>query len=363
MSKLNQYYNSSSNGSFGGVKRLVNSVRLKPKKVKEWLLNQDTYTLHKPIRKRFQRRQTIVYGPRKQFQIDLIDTQNIKKDNDGFGFILTCIDVFSKVATAIPIKNKTDVCVLKAIKKVFEELGIPKTVQSDLGLEFTNKKVQSYFKSINVKHFSTQNETIKAAVVERFNRTLKERLWRYFTYSSSSRFVEVLPNLIQSYNNSYHRSIKMSPNEVDSVDNEKVWMNLYGKSTIKKKHNQFVIGDCVRISKTRKTFDKVYIPSWTEELFWISRVLDTNPTTYIIKDYNGDEIKGSFYRFELQKVAEKVEYEISEILKERKIGPNKYEVLVSWRGYPSSFNSYIPKEHIKEYHKKKEKKKVKKKKN
>ena len=79
MSKYNQYYNPSSNGSFGGVKRLVNSVRLKPKKVKEWLLNQDTYTLHKPIRKRFQRRQTIVYGPRKQFQIDLIDTQNIKK--------------------------------------------------------------------------------------------------------------------------------------------------------------------------------------------------------------------------------------------------------------------------------------------
>ena len=350
MAKFKQYTDPLSSGSFGGVDRLKRTSKKSKSKVKNWLQQEDTYTLHKPVRKKFQRRKTIVYGSKTQYQIDLIDTQNIKQFNEGTSFILTCIDVFSKKAAAVPIKNKTGASILKAIKIVFDQLGVPLKIQSDLGKEFYNAKLQTYFKSIKVKHFSTQNETIKAAVVERFNRTLKERLWRYFTYSKSSRFLHILPKIIKSYNNTYHRSIKMTPNEVNNQNKDKVWQNLYGNSVIpRNKTKPYKIGDCVRISKTRRVFDKGYKPSWTDELFWITLILNTQPTTYLIKDYNGDEIEGSFYKEELQKVAEKEEYEIEEILGERKIGKNRYEVLVSWRGYPASFNSYIPKESIKQY--------------
>ena len=101
------YYDLQSSGGFGGVKRIALSTGKSTKLMIEWLTYQDTYTLHKPVRSRFPRRRTIVTGIIDQYQCDLIDMQKMKKDNDGYNFILTCIDVFSKMGYARLLKNKT----------------------------------------------------------------------------------------------------------------------------------------------------------------------------------------------------------------------------------------------------------------
>ena len=340
------YYEPDSPASFGGVKRLVNAEKNKDvKKVKTWLSKQDTYTLHKPVRYRFPRRRTIVYGAKEQFQCDLIDVQKLRKDNDGNGYILTCIDVFTKMGYARPIKNKTSTSIIPAFKSIFKASGRPKRLQTDKGTEFLNGVTQQYFKNNGIHHFTSQNESIKAAVCERWNRTLLNRLFRAFTFKQNRRYIDILPKLVSSYNRSYHRSIKRRPVDVNSQNAEDVWQALYGKPYAYKT-NRLKVGDRVRISKAKRLFKKGYLPSWSGELFTINRVLKTNPVTFNIKDDAGEELIGAFYQEELQKVGEKTVYEIERIIRERKTTKGRWEVFVKWKDYPASFNSWIFKSSI-----------------
>lgn len=159
--------------------------------------------------------------------------------------------------------------------------------------------------------FVTQNEDIKASIVERFNRTLKEKLCRYLTKKNTLRYVEVLQQMVRAYNRSYHRSIKKAPADVYTTNQEEVWQTLYGQppDTFNKQRAKLKVGDRVRISKARRTFKKGYLPSWTEELFTISRRKKTTPPTYVLKDDNG-ELEGTFYQEEVQKVGDKQLYRI-----------------------------------------------------
>ena len=341
------YYDTQSPGSFGGVARLKNNSKLNQQKIQRWLSQQDPYTLHKFARKKFPRRRTIVYGINSQFQADLIDVQNIKKDNDDYGYILTCIDVFSKMGYAKALRNKSSTWIIPAFEEIFKEAGKPKKLQTDKGSEFLSRVVQNYFKDKNIEHFSSQNETIKCAVVERFNRTIKERLYRFFTWRDSYRFIEALPNIIKAYNHSYHRSIKRKPIEVNSQNSHEVWQSLYGIPR-SPPLSHFQPGDRVRIIKRKQTFTKGYLPAWSMELFTVNRVLQTAPKTYKIRDDAGEIIIGSFYSQELQKVGDKEEYRVEKVIKKRRRGKRK-ELLVKWLGYPNSFNSWIPQTYLKIY--------------
>jgi len=335
------YYNPQRPGAYGGINALKRATKLKTSVVKEWLSQQDAYTLHKPARRRFARRRVIVGGIDHQWQADLIDIQRLKKDNDGFTYLLTVIDVFSKVAWVVPLKNKTGAVLANAFEAIFSGGRKPVKLQTDKGTEFVNKVFQKYLKVAAVDFFTTENEDIKASVVERFNRTLKEKMWRYFTKKNTLRYVEVLPRLVRSYNHSYHRSIKTSPIKVDSTNQEEIWQTLYGGPHQTPPPAPFSVGDRVRVSKARRTFKKGYLPSWTEELFTVSRVKDTSPRTYVLKDDHGDELLGTFYAEEIQKVGEKNTYLVEAILK-TKSGEHGIDFLVKWKGYDSSFNSWIP---------------------
>ena len=113
------YFNPESNGSFGGVERLRRVTGVNRAAVKKFLQTQDTYTLHKPVRRRFQRRRVITGGINQQHQIDLVDVQNFKKENDNISYLLTGIDIFSKYAYVIPLKNKSSETLLEVFKKIF----------------------------------------------------------------------------------------------------------------------------------------------------------------------------------------------------------------------------------------------------
>ena len=162
--------------SYGGVDALRRVTREPRKIVEEWVSEKDAYTIHKPARRHFRRRRVVVGGPRQQRQADLVDLSNLKTDTDGMTFLLTVIDVFTKVAWCVPLKNKSAASLVTALKRTFTE-GWPKTLQTDHGLEFLNRSVQALLKKNGIHHFSTHNADTKAGIVERFNRTLKTRIF------------------------------------------------------------------------------------------------------------------------------------------------------------------------------------------
>ena len=249
-SKLQQrYYDPKRVGSYGGVAALR---RVVPEQdVERWLLEQDAYTLHKPVRRRFKRRCVVVGGPNQQWQADLVDMSRLKKVNDGITFILTVIDVFSKLAWCVPLKNKSAATLVTAFTQLLGN-GAPNTLQTDKGTEFFNRPLQKLLKEHGVHHFVTHNEETKASIVERFNRTLKTRMWRYFTKHQSVRYIDVLQAFMRSYNDTYHRSIGMAPSEVNSTNQETVWQRLYGHESVGTP--KFRVGDRVRISKAKRHF-------------------------------------------------------------------------------------------------------------
>ena len=195
------------------------------REVKTFLARRDTYTLHKP-RVRFPRRKTYSKGIADLYQIDLADVSNLAAFNDGARYLLTCIrciDVFSKRAWAVPVRTKTGRDVVNAFEKILID-GMPNMVQSDKGTEFLNSTFQSMLKRRGIKFYTSENKDWKASVVERFNRTFKTKMYRYFTYKNTRRYVDVLDNMLHSYNNTYHSSIRMAPAEVN-VDNEHMVRN------------------------------------------------------------------------------------------------------------------------------------------
>ena len=336
------YFTPSLTTSLGGVNRLTSrqksARRITSSNALKWLQGQEAYTLHKPLRTKFARRKTIVSGIGEQLQTDLIDVQKFKKANDGVSYLLTAIDVFSKRAWVIPLQSKSGENVREALKKILEDNRF-RTIQSDKGKEYLNRLVQTLLRELGITHFTSENENIKASVVERFNRTLQTSMHRWMTYSNSERYIDVIDDLVSAYNNSYHSSIGLAPNEVNSENQEDVWLRLY-PPTLKRKKPKLTVGDYVRISKTRLPFQKGYTASWSTEIYTISNVKNTHPIVYEIKDLNNEPILGTFYDQELQKVNKPDTFRIEKVLKRRKIG-RKPQLFVKWLGYPDSFNQWI----------------------
>lgn len=311
---------------YSGVDDMVRKSGLKKSQVEKWFTTQNVYSLHKPIRHRFKTRRVIVSKIDDQWQADLVDMQKYKSQNKNFNYILTVIDIFSKFAWAIPIKNKTGDNITRAFEKLFKD-RTPTKMHSDKGLEFINKSTQNLFKRKNIHWFATENET-KAQIVERFNRTLKSKMFKYFTANNTKTWIDVLDDLVYNYNHSYHRSIKMTPVEGSLKKNSKiVYNNLFPKTDTVPLNPKYSEGDRVRISKKRKDFSKGYLPNFTEEVFIIQKILETEPPTYILKDMNNEIIKGSFYNEELSRYDNEL-FEIEKIIKKQ-----KSKVLVKWKGY------------------------------
>ena len=345
------YYNPLHDGSLGGPLKLWRAVKergfqnVSLKSVKQWLLKQDPYTLHAPARKRFQRNVVRVRGIDENWEADLVDVQNLKKYNDGYRYLLTCIDVLSKYVWVVPLKNKTSKDIVGAFKKILKDGRTPQMLHTDKGSEFMNREFQRYLKSQNISFFTTENET-KACIVERFNRTLKTKMWRYFTFARSYRYLDVLSKLVKGYNHTVHSSIRMKPKDVSIENQRQVLDTLYGKrrKKAKRKRFKFQIGDQVRISKSKMRFEKGYEANWSEEIFTVCARLKRTLPVYRIKDYNDEELRGTFYEYELQKVTKTKGdmYPVEKILKTR-TRKGKKQYLVRWKGYGKEFDSWIDK--------------------
>ena len=334
------YYDPKNKGAYGGIRRLWLAVKDKGYKytdVKKWLDSQDTYALHKPARKNFTRQRVMVAGIDEQWQADLVDIPQFVKQNDGYRYLLTVIDVFSKYAWVVLLRSKHGNVVRDALSAIFDEGRVPKKLQTDDGTEFYNKWVKALLQKHGIILFSTHNNETKASVVERFNRTLKTDMWRYFTANNTYRYTDIVQDLVYSYNNRLHSSIKMIPAKVKTNDVVKIRKRLYGtKLRVKPRSPRLKIGDTVLISKSKRLFEKGYLPNWTYEQFTVAERLITRPARYRLKDYNGDDIDGTFYGAELQKTTKRDTYKIEKIIRRR-----GKKALVKWMGYPDSFNQWV----------------------
>lgn len=335
------YTKPSSPGSFGGVEQLFRECRRRKIKVtksqvEKWLTHRLTYTLHKPARKTFKRNKTTVFYIDELWQMDLCDMRELKEFNDDATFLLTVIDVFSKHGFARPLLNKKGETVTEAFLDILAKSGRkPYKVQTDAGTEFKNKKFNAEIKKRDIIFYVTFSEN-KAAVVERFNRTLKSKMWRYFTHANTFRYLDVLDDLISSYNSTPHSTLKgMRPIDVSEKNQLNVWNDSYS-SKLKKKRFKYGIGDQVRISRDKGPFGKGYKQNWSEEYFEIFDRIPRHPPVYRIQDLNGEKLEGVFYTQQLQRVPAGQVFPISKIIRKQK---NK--VLVRWRGWPDSFNSWV----------------------
>lgn len=335
-------------GSYGGVWPLFIEakkidVNIKIADVEKWLKTQDTYTLHKQAYRKFKRNKIYVGGIDHQWEIDLVDMQAHSHMNEKFKYMLTCIDSFSKFAWVAPLRDKTGQSIYEAFRNILEAKRIPYRVRSDKGKEFINHTFQKLLQDRGIEFFTSQNDDIKCAIVERFNRTLKGRMYRYFTEKKTRKWIDVLDQLVSGYNNSIHRSIKEKPINVTLNNEAEIRTTLYGKNK-KQKQTTLDLGDYVRISIHRQVFAKGYLPQWSQEIFKIYKLLRrTTEPLYKIKDLKDEEIQGTFYAKELQKIHfdQDKTFNIESIIKRRKGPGGNIQLLVKWQGYSENFNEWI----------------------
>ncbi len=326
------YYDPISVGSLGGINALAKASKMSVKETRKWLSSQRAYSLHAPARRRMTKYRSYrvpFYGY--QIQADLNDMQYVASKNKGYKYILSVIDMFSRYAWLIPLKNKTGKEISKAFTKhIFNEIT-PFYIQTDQGTEFYNKTFQALLKKKEIKLFSVFSPQ-KAAMVERLNRSLKAKMYRLMTYKNTSKWIDTVKDVVDSYNKSPHSSLpdKMTPSQArKSKYSWVIWSHRNKKEKINKA--KFEVGDYVRISMG--TFEKSYLTNWSEKIHK-SKSIDRRdtPIMYIIEDYKGDEIKGKFYTQELQKVIPPEIYPIEKIY--RKVG-RRY--LVKFQGYPEQY--------------------------
>ena len=224
--------------------------------------------LHKPIIRRFEKRR--VYSTFKDniWGIDLAHMQLLSKYkyNKRIRFLLCVIDIFSKYAWVVPLKDKKGTSIVKAFQIILKQSNKkPNKIWVDKGSEFYNSYFKKWLRDNDIVMYSTHNGG-KSVVGERFIRTLKGKIYKYMTSISKIVYIDKLDNIVDEYNNTYHTAIKMKP--IDVKDN--TYINT--SKEINNKDPKFKVGDHVRISKYKNIFAKGYMPNWSEEVFIIKKV-------------------------------------------------------------------------------------------
>ena len=220
--------------------------------------------------------------------------QSLSRKNKGIKYLLCVIDLYSKYAFVIPLKDKKGISILNAFDKIIKQYNRkPNKIWVDQGGEFYNNIFKKWLSDNDIIMYSTYNEG-KSVVAKRFIRTLKSKLYKHMTATGKNVYYDVLDDVVNKYNNTKHSTIKMKP--IDVRDNKTVHIDEHNE-----KRSRFKVCDTVRISKFKNIFAKGYTPNCCKEIFIVDKINDTVPYTYNLKDLNDEEIIGSFYDQEFQK--------------------------------------------------------------
>ena len=251
---------------------------------------------------KFKRQRIIPLNKDETWSADLIHKLSLSKYNKNYKFILTVIDIFTKYAWAIPLKNKSGLSITNSFKTILSEGRKPEKLWVDRGSEFYNKSFKSLLKEYGtskaasgIELYSTYSD-LKAVFIERFNRTLLHIINKPMFINGDGNWVNILNDAVVTYNNNIHSTINMTP--VDASNNPDKVKYTFSFKNIKPKLN---VGDYVRNVDKRNIFSKGYTSNWNKELFKVNEVLKTHPPTYKIEDINGEIIEGKYYEQELLK--------------------------------------------------------------
>lgn len=307
---LNSTYTNPNNaGSFGGVNQLYRVLKekypdLTLNQVVKWLNTQESYTLFKKTIRKFPRLKTLTQRVDEQWQADLMDVSWFSKYNNNVKYLLVVIDIFSRFAWALPLKDKSAQSVTNAMKLILEN-DKPEKLQTDQGKEFVNSTFKSLMKENNINFFTTTDDAVKCAIVERFNRTLRERIYRYMHFNSTTNYIDALQDIVNGYNQNYHRSIKEAPINVNADNEARISLNQKERH-LPNVYDRLKDAKYVRIAKKKNIFEKGSTKNWTTEIFKIIKRKKT-PQTFIYKleDLNGEQLTSIFYPDELQKAMKK----------------------------------------------------------
>ena len=250
--------------------------------------------LHKPVIKKFEKRKAYSQFKDDIWGVDLADLQSLSKKNKGIKYLLCAIDLYSKYAFVVPLKDKKGISIVNAFNKIIKQSGRkPNKISVDQGSEFYNRVFKKWLSDNDIIMYSTFNEG-KSVIADRFIRTLKNKLYKHITSIGKNVYYDVLDDVVNKYNNTKHNTIKMKPKDVKN--NKRVYIDEHNE-----KDSRFKVGDRARISKFKNIFAKGYTPNFSQEIFIVNKINDTVPYTYNLKDLNDEEIIGSFYDRELQK--------------------------------------------------------------
>ena len=351
------YFSPANAGSFSGPDKLYRYVRKEGKyviskyKIRKWLQRQEAYSLQRPLRRRFKRNRVITLGIDDQWDADLMDMTKFSKTNNGYAHVLIVIDIFSKFLWMRPLKDKKGENVTMAFEDILENGRHPQRTRTDKGQEFRSKAFNALLKGRDIEHLYAQNTEVKANYAERVIKTVKAKIYRYMTYKQSDRYIDHLQDFADNYNTTYHRTIDTAPNKVTKSKETNLWWKMYWpketpvvpKVKRVRKQFRFKVGDRVRISHIRNLFSREYDEKWSGEIFVVvERRLRGGLPVYRLADYLNEDIKGTFYQSEMQKVDVRDDdvFKVEKTLKTRGRGMNK-QYFVKWLHWPSNFNSWI----------------------
>ena len=324
-------------------------------KIKEALEHIDSYTLHREYKKPHVHNPYFVYQRRRVFQGDLIDIRALTTKNSGFSYLLVIIDIFSRKIWVMPLKKKTGQATASALddwlKSLDGDISKRSRLLTDAGKEFLNKNVKDVLSKNSIVHDVTKN-IYKAAIVERANKSIQIILYKYLTDVGNARYIDILPKLIQSYNNRKHRSLEgLTPNFADEKRNEVKVRSIHRarydqikRKSKKSNHQKFFVGDRVRIkiyAQAPSSARRAYLQQFHGELFEVISISLRLPIPfYYLKSMNTNEkIEGGFYANELVRVRGD-HFKIEKILKTKGKGASKQH-LVRWKHFGPQWDSWI----------------------
>ena len=338
--------------SYTGKKNLYDQIRThgKNKQINKsdlanWLDQQRTYTLHKPRKVRFPRSKIKTYHIRELYQSDLAEVWKIAKFNRGVRYLLFVIDTFSRYLWVEPLLRKDAESVTHGFSKILAKAFSPKMLHTDNDSAFKSRLFQEEIvKKHGIHFYTSKDDAIKAAFVERVIRTIKLRIAKYMTSQNTNEYINVLQNIVHDYNRTKHSSIGMAPANVKPKHEKQIFKRMFPKlanKNLARKHRKFKRGDVVRIAKKSGKFSKEGTPKWSEELFRIDRLKEqVSPYRYTLKEWdNITPIDGSWYEDELQKVKVS-EFIIEKVLRHRTLKDGTKQVLIKWFGYPEKYTSW-----------------------